>query len=310
MTTDAPSLDTKQPFTRAAAIRSKIDPALLRGSGFRRILRGVYVEAEVPDSSELRARAALVPFHANAFASHSTAARLRGVPLPALPDEHVTVVHPDHRRARDGVTCHARSGQRISVVNGIRVSAVDQMFVELASLLTLVDLVVVGDHLVRKRLTTPAALVAHCKDSRLPRAALARRAAGHVRERVDSPMETRLRMLIVLSGLPEPLVNVTVTDFEGQPVRRYDLSWPSVKVIVEYDGRHHIELADQWEADLQRREAIDNDGWRLLVVIAAGVYKVPDETLERIWNLLRARRLPGLPVRPSEAWRPHFPGQS
>ena len=35
------------------------------------------------------------------------------------------------------------------VVRGVRVSSVTQMFVELATLLTLVDLVVVGDHLVR-----------------------------------------------------------------------------------------------------------------------------------------------------------------
>jgi hypothetical protein len=45
-------------------------------------------------------------------------------------------------------------------------------------------------------------------------------------------------------------------------------------------------------------------------VIAGGIYKVPEETLQRIWNLLGARRLPGLPARLSDAWRPHFPGRS
>jgi hypothetical protein len=132
-------------------------------------------------------------------------------------------------------------------VDGVRISAVDQMFGELASCLTLVDLVVVGDNLVRRRRITPAELVDHCKDSKLPCAALARRAATYVRERVDSPMETRLRMLIVLAGLPEPRVNITISDIHGRPVRRYDLSWPSVKAIVEYDGRHHIEREEQWE---------------------------------------------------------------
>lgn len=287
-----------------------VHPKLLRGSGFRRIFRGVYVDATVPDSPALRARAALTLFHPMAFASHASAARLHGVPLPVVPEEQVTVVHPDQRRTRHGITCLVRSGQQVTVVNGVRVSPVDQMFVELASYLSLVDLVVVGDNIVRRGLITPAELVEHCRASRLPKAALARRAAGYVRERVDSPMESRLRMLIVLAGLPEPLVNITITDVYGQPVRRYDLSWPGVKVIVEYDGRHHIERERQWAADLERREAIDDDGWRLLVVVAPGLYKTPERTLHRIWTLLRDRRLPGLPARLSDAWRPHFPGQA
>ena len=38
-------------------------------------------------------------------------------------------------------------------------------------------------------------------------AKLARRAARFVRDGVDSAMETRLRMLLVLAGLPAPEVN-------------------------------------------------------------------------------------------------------
>jgi hypothetical protein len=90
--------------------------------------------------------------------------------------------------------------------------------------------------------------------------------------------------------------------------RRYDLCWPSVRVIVEYDGRHHIEREQNWESDLDRREAIDDDGWRILVVTGAGIYREPQRTVCRVWRLLRARRLPGVPRRPSDGWRPHFPG--
>jgi hypothetical protein len=97
MTAEASSIDTQQPFARADAIRAGVHPKLLRGSGFRRIFRGVYVEASVPDSPALRAQAALLPFDSRAFASHATAARVRDLPLPVLPEEHLTVVHPDHR---------------------------------------------------------------------------------------------------------------------------------------------------------------------------------------------------------------------
>ena len=89
-----------------------------------------------------------------------------------------------------------------------------------------------------------------------------RRAAAYVRAEVDSPMETRLRMLLVLAGLPEPSINVKIRAVDGEVLRRYDLSFPTVRVIVEYDGRQHIERVEAWESDLERREAIDGDGWR------------------------------------------------
>ena len=122
-------------------------------------------------------------------------------------------------------------------------------------------------------------------------------------------MESRLRMLIVLAGIPEPVVNATVRDVDGEVVRRFDLSWPEVRVIVEYDGRHHVERIEQWESDLDRREEIDDEGWRILVVVAAGIYTDPGRTVSRIFRLLRARGLEDLPDRPSEDWRPHFPGR-
>jgi hypothetical protein len=111
----------------------------------------VYVDARVPDSPRLRTDAALRLFEPGAFASHASAARLHGVPIPALPDEHVSVVSADDRRANPGVRCHvAHPTARVTVRDGVRVSAHAQMFVELATLLSLVDLVVVGDHLVRR----------------------------------------------------------------------------------------------------------------------------------------------------------------
>jgi hypothetical protein len=122
-------------------------------------------------------------------------------------------------------------------------------------------------------------------------------------------MESRLRLLLVLAGIPEPEVNITVRDADGTPLRSYDLSWPDVLVVVEYEGRVHAERMGQWEKDLQRREALDDHAVRLLVVTARGIYSSPGRTIERVWQVLKARRLPGLPPRPSDEWRVHFPGR-
>ena len=81
-----------------------------------------------------------------------------------------------------------------------------------ARCLELVDLVVLGDGLVRQGHITAPALLKAARQHEGPGAALARLAAGYVRPGVDSPMETRVRMLFVLAGFPEPVVNVEVFD--------------------------------------------------------------------------------------------------
>jgi hypothetical protein len=301
-------LDTRRPFTRKAALSSGLTPKQLRGRRFRRLLRGVFVEASVPRWDEERIDAALMLHDPTAVASHCSAARLLGVPVPTCPDEHVTVLDARHRRRREGVICHLDPAVEVTTRHGRRVVAARVLFLQLAAHVNFVDLVVIGDHLVRRRLATPESLRELA--ARTPGAAgrRARAAAKLVRSGVDSPMETRLRLLLVLAGIPEPQVNLTLRDVDGEPVRRFDLSWPDVKVVVEYDGRHHVEREETWERDLDRREAMDDDGWRLLVVTARGIYSDPERTVRRVLDVLRARRLPGLPVQPDDGWRPHFPG--
>jgi very-short-patch-repair endonuclease len=298
----------RRPFPRWRGIRAGLGRAELDGPAFRRIFHGILVAADVPDSPRLRAEAALVCFFDSAFASHATAARVWDAPVPPLPGEHVTVPSYGDRLRRAGISCHVRPGADHVVVDGVRVSTLPDLFVELAEQLPLVELVVFGDWVVRRRGVGRGELWAAA--DRAPGAAgrLARQAAGYVRERVDSPMETRLRMLIVLAGLPEPTVDLRVRDEQGEVRRRFDLCWPEVKVIVEYDGRHHVERVEAWESDLLRREEVDEDGWRIVVVVAAGIYRHPEQTIRRIHRVLRERGLVGVPARPRDAWRPHFPG--
>lgn len=300
--------DPRKPFTRAEAIQAGIDPMELASKAYRRLLVNVYVDSSVPVTPALCAEAPLALAPATAWASHASAARIIGAPIPALPGEHVSVLSPGERLSRQGVRSHVADGTSL-IWNrqGLRISAPRQMFVELATQLGLIDLVVVGDWLVKNRQVTLSELSEFCASSSHRGAKDARRAAAYVRERVDSPMETRVRMLLVLAGLPEPEVNLTIRDVDGQPKRRYDLSWPGVKVIVEYDGRHHIDRIEEWEADLERREAIDDDGWRIIVLIAKNVFDRPDLTIERVARLLRSRRLAGVPRVLSDDWRPHFP---
>jgi very-short-patch-repair endonuclease len=304
------SFDRRRPFTLAEAVQAGVEAKELRTNAFRRLLHNVYVDASVPLTPRLRALAPLAVAPRDAWVSHVSAGRVYGAPLPAIAEEHLSVLVKDQRLRRSGVVCHvAPNDSGVVKLGQDRISGPERLFVELAQMLGLVDLVIVGDWLVRHNWTTVDRLVTFCGESRLPGAAVARSVATHVRERVDSPMETRLRLLITLAGLPEPEVNLTYGDAQGLERRRYDLCWPSVKVIVEYDGRHHVERIDQWESDLDRREAIDDDDWRILVVTSSGLFVKPEMTLAKVQRLLSTRGLPGVPARLSDDWRPHFPGR-
>lgn len=298
-------MDLTRPFTRRSALAAGVDPAELRQA--RRLFRGVYVDRLTSITPRLRAEAALLPFPPGSFLSHASAGRLWDVPMPVIADEHVTVVAAAHRRTRAGIRCHLGAATDVVQVCGVRASSPQRMFVELAEQLTLVDLVVVGDALVRDRRTTTAELAAFVAASRLPGAGAAREAVAFVRDRVDSPMETRTRMLLVLAGLPEPEINPEVT-IAGRR-RRYDLRYRRSGTIVEYDGRQHAESDQQWKSDVARREDIDDSGERIVVLLSKDIYRTPEATLRRLQRILRERGEPGVPSVLSDAWRPHFPGQ-
>lgn len=298
-----PDFDPRQPFLTATALAAGLSAKQLRGPRFRRLFRGVYVAAEVPRLPAQRIRAALLLHPPGAFASHASAARLLGVPLPpGLDEEHVSVPEPRHRRPREGIVTHVVPEETpVWQVGGLRVSAPARLFVELAGQLRLVDLVVVGDYLVRKGWVRPAEIAAA---SRTSRSRAACRAAHYVRAEVDSAMESRLRMLLVLAGLPEPVVNHVIRDERGRVRMRFDLSYPELRIVIEYDGRHHRADLDQWDRDEQRKDWFDDTGWRHVPVFSRGIYVRPDQTLDRVARALASR---GVQVSVGDGWRAHFP---
>lgn len=261
-------LDLRQPFLRCEALAAGLTDLDLSGGAFRQLFWGVHVSASVASSLVLRCRGALLVAPTPALLTHHTAAVLWGATVPESPTIHVGIAAGERLRA-EGITTHRYAVVPPSVIkSGLPTSAPEQTFLDLAACLTLVDLVVLGDSLVGQRVTTPQRLVEASVDARGRGARLARRAARLVRAGVESPMETRARLLFVLAGLPEPIVNFAVRDETGRTVYRIDLSFPDLRLAIEYDGRHHIVREQQWRNDLARREELEGDGWRFVVLVA------------------------------------------
>jgi hypothetical protein len=292
-------------FTRSQALAAGISAGELRGPRYRKVFHNVHARSDVAHETRVRALAALQIGPDSALVARQTAAELMGAVVP--PDVRVHLALPTGRLRARGIRALRRRVAYSARIAGVRVTTAEDTFVDLAEELSLVDLVVLGDSLVCRGRATPDSLMAASSQCSGRVGEVARRAAALVRTGVDSPMETRLRMLVVLAGLPEPVVNHIEYDEQGRWVRRYDLSFPEHRLAIEYDGRQHAESQRQWERDVERREELDRDGWRIVVVLAKGIYREPGRTLDRVVAAMRAAGVPGSVT--SDEWRLHFAGR-
>ena len=246
----------------------------LRARDLHRPARGIRTTRPPADLEALcRAMARRLP--SDAAFSHSTAARLMGLPLPRREDRlvplHVAV--PRGRRAVDaeGIIGHQFTlhVDDVTLVDGIRMTSAGRTWCDLASLLTVVELVAVGDALLHSALASAEQLAASAFRHRDRRGRAARaRALPLLDGRAESPAETRLRLLLRSAGIGPLLVNEPVFDDRGTFVARPDLRLEHPRVIFEYEGDHHRTDAAQWRRDIERVESLQACGWRVMRVTA------------------------------------------
>lgn len=299
-----------RPFRRAEAEAEGLSRRVLQGQRFVRLFADVYAVIEVAEDMLVRAKATQLA-NADAALSHDSAAQHYGLPMPRRWGSHVTVPRGRLRsitpvQAGGRVVVHETRQPQAWAHDGWLTTIPVRTFTDLATTFGLVDLVAAGDALVRKSLATPESLIDTAQDTHRRGARLARRASELVRPRVDSATETRLRLLVVLAGLPEPETGLDIFDRHGAWIARPDLSYPKFRIAIEYDGRHHAEDDRQWNRDIGRREHYDRAGWRVIVVTAKHLYQQPGPTLMRILDALHERGHPDAPTMPCTGWQPYF----
>ncbi len=306
---DQPFDDTR-PFTRADARAAGLPINELLTRRYVRLFHDVHVRSGVRLDVRVRAAAAVGLNARGSYASHATAAQIWGAVVPGREPVHVSVPGGQPRSEREGIRAHrALPRPDVRTRSGVRVSVPAQALLEMAADgVDLVDLVVAADSLLRAGALDLDELVVAASLWTGRGSRLGRRAVRLAREGVDSAMESRLRLLIVLAGLPEPEVDHRLRDEVGTTLLRFDLSYPALKLLIEYDGRQHAENKAQWKRDVGRRDTLDRLGLRLLVVLHDGIYERPLETLDRIAAALRER---GVRVRRSykPEWERYFPGR-
>lgn len=214
--------------------------------------------------------------------SHITAARIHGLFLPPR-CENEGVLHLSRPK---GVAEPKRKhvvGHRLLLppadvadIQGVPVTTLQRTLLDIAPLLTLDELVVIGDQLVCE----------HCWDYRPPQLAKVpldalnaylcdhpgsraikklRAAMELVRIGADSPPETRLRLMISRSPLPNFEPNMVLRNLAGKEKVHPDLGCEEYRTCIEYDGDHHT-TAEQLSKDHDRNFITESLGWHQVLI--------------------------------------------
>ncbi|MBX3100044.1 MAG: DUF559 domain-containing protein [Salinibacterium sp.] len=281
------------PFSVAEARALGVPRSRLRRSDLVTPFRGIRA-TDAPRTLPELCEAYAPRLGAGQFFSHAAAAALWGMWVPRRILDHLTLdvmaVHPARPARLRGVTGHhAQAGTQTAMLDGLPVASATVVWRQLATRLTLDELIAAGDSLVRRKHPLCAladlefAVAAHAGRPGAPRLA---RAMPQVRARADSPRETVIRLLLARAGLPEPEVNGLVSR-PGERERFGDLVYRAHRVIAEYDGQQHWRSAQRIADDVERLEQLTRGGWTVIRIVAPHLAD-PEAVVGRVAAALRA----------------------
>jgi very-short-patch-repair endonuclease len=253
-------VDFRVPFRGSVAVAAGLlTRAVLVGPRFRRLFPDVYVCADVEPDLAVRSLAALVLVGDAGVLGGYSAAEILGAscgPLGAAAE----VIVPGRRRAPPGLLIREEQVPRAEQWrrDGVAVTSPVRTALDLACRGSLVDAVVAVDALARAFGFPPQGVVRCAYDHPRRRgAARLPRVVGLADPRAESPMETRIRLAIVLDGLPAPQLQVPVGPY------RLDMAYPELMLGIEHDGSEHREERRALR-DLDRQAYFTGAGWRIV----------------------------------------------
>jgi very-short-patch-repair endonuclease len=205
-----------------------------------RLHQGVYAVGQLPQLTKGYLVAALLAGGPDAFLSHRTAAAVYGLREVSIARIDVTV--PGSKRRSRGTLRFHRTTQQptIKTRNGLRVSSLPDMLIELAPHQTRQELDRLITQSVRKNLLDLQEMERALNGQ--PGAAKLRKALERYLPRPDrkSDLERAFdRLLAQHPEIPEPQRNIYIDGWE------IDCYWPEQRLAVELDGRpYHVAVAD------------------------------------------------------------------
>ncbi|WP_348788085.1 hypothetical protein [Leifsonia sp. NPDC080035] len=257
-----------------------MDALRLRARDIRHPFHGVS-SSGIPNGIRELCAAYLPVMPDGAYFSHETAAALLGVPLP--PDVqpyplHVAVARPRTAPRGRGIVGHSLGNLTGAVVDGIPVSVPAHAWCQLSGRVGRGDLVAAGDHFVgarsRPSLVTVDELAAvSARSARTKGASTRAWALPRIRFGADSRPETLLRLYLEAQGWDELDVNPPLLVDSGLVTIHPDLASVRGRVVFEYEGDGHRVDRWQWHHDIERRELLEEAGWRVIRVTSLDLFQ-------------------------------------
>ena len=261
----------------------------LRGAGYRRLGSGIYRWVGLRENPQLMLTAVARRLPAGAAFSGRTAAWLHGLDLAPCDPIEVTIPEPtgSGRRAGASVRHAVLASEEIVLRRGLPTTSALRTVVDLGGREPVTEGVVAADLFLHAELVTIAELHTHVAAHPGTKGiARLRRVLALAEPKAESAMETRLRMLLVLAGLPRPYVQVSIHDDHGRFLGRPDLLYRLQGLAIEYDGGNH---RDRLVDDNRRQNGLIGAGLRLLRFTAADVYGNPDLVALQVRHALNSR---------------------
>jgi len=272
------------PFTTAQAKAAGVSESSLRGAQWRHVFYGVWAHRDLPDTREHRLAAVKLVLPEGAFVCGATGAWLYGGDVQARRADQIWVGACTGRRLRPRAGCLVReitvNEDDLTVVAGVPVTTPVRTVFDCGRWLPLVEGVVVADALSHAGLVRVAGLTHYRSRHRALRGVRQfDRVLELMEPQSESPMQTRVRVLLVRNGLPCPDVQILIADRSGTVLARADMGYIAHRFLIEYDGALHWE---QRRADDRRRDAIRDLGWTVYVVSARDYYEMPERIVATV----------------------------
>lgn len=270
-------------FSVADAHLNGVTPGQLRNPAFGAPFFGARTAPGVNIDLHLKCLSLATRMPRGTVVSHTTAALIFGVPLPTrhnLDPVHVTSPAPERALRYRGAIGHSTmlgTGD-VQVWEGVPVTSPERTWCDLATVLSLPDLVAAGDYLLCWK--APFTSIDRLSDAveRYPSRrgqSLLRRALPLLSSRSRSRPESLVRVALVESHLPDPIPNFGVHLELPRRDVEIDLAYPEFLVGLEYQGDHHREDRAQWRHDIRRGNDTVDSGWSMIFFTGDDLVDMP-----------------------------------
>jgi hypothetical protein len=231
--------------------------------------------------------AALVRTHA--AICHESAAILRGLPVLLIPVQP-TLTAPARSGTRDRLGLHLISlaAHEREYWYGAEVTSVARTVVDIARSSGRAAGLITADAALREGFTTIDALRDAVESATgRPGNLAARWVAEKADPLSESPLESVTRAVVLISGLPQPLLQAWIPAAEA----RVDLLFAEQRVVLEADGLLKYTDTSVLRAEKLRQERLEQAGYRVVRVTWSDVMRDQVRTVARINRALAAPTL-------------------